>query len=101
MDGYNWGAARSWSNWQSFREIFSQLHSDYAGRKPLMICEVGCAEVGGNKAAWIEEMGSDLVSRFAAVRALVWFDADKETDWRINSSPASLSAFRAVARRIA
>jgi hypothetical protein len=101
MDGYNWGATRSWSMWRSFGEIFSKLYRDYAGRKPLMICEVGCAEVGGDKAAWIEEMGGDLIARFPAVRALVWFDAKKETDWRIDSSPGSLAAFQAVARRIA
>jgi hypothetical protein len=28
------------------------------------------------------------------VLALVWFDRVKETDWRVNSSPASLAAFR-------
>jgi hypothetical protein len=30
------------------------------------------------------------------VRALVWFQRIKETDWRINSSPSSLAAFRAI-----
>jgi len=31
------------------------------------------------------------------VRAVVWFQRDKETDWRVNSSAASLDAFRTVA----
>jgi hypothetical protein len=31
------------------------------------------------------------------VRALVWFDRDKETDWRVNSSPAALESFRRLA----
>jgi Glycosyl hydrolase family 26 len=96
MDGYNWGSTRSWSRWQSFSEIFAPLYADYAGRKPVMICEVGCAERGGDKAAWIRAMGSALQNSFPAVKALVWFDAKKETDWRINSSPASLAAFRSV-----
>lgn len=96
MDGYNWGSARSWSRWQGFHEIFAPLYTDYAQRKPVMICEVGCAETGGDKSAWIRAMGSALQNNFPAVKALVWFDAKKETDWRINSSTASLAAFRSV-----
>jgi hypothetical protein len=28
----------------------------------------------------------------------VWFDINKETDWRINSSPAALTAFSNMAQ---
>ena len=97
MDGYNWGTARPWSRWQSFAEIFGPLYRDYAGRKPLMICEVGSAEAGGDKAAWIRAMGSQLAGRFSKVDAVLWFHANKETDWRIDSSAASLRAFRSIA----
>jgi hypothetical protein len=96
MDGYNWGAARAWSRWQTFGQIFSPLYGDYAGRKPLMICEVACAETGGDKAAWIRNMGAKLSERFSRIRAVTWFDADKETDWRVHSSAAALSAFRSI-----
>jgi hypothetical protein len=96
MDGYNWGSARSWSRWQSFDAIFGPLYADYSRRKPTMICEVGSAEVGGDKSAWIRAMGAALSGRFARVRALVWFHANKETDWRVSSSDAALRAFRAV-----
>lgn len=96
MDGYNWGATRSWSSWQSFSAIFGPLYRDYAGRKPIAICEVASAEAGGDKAAWIRDMGFQLRERFPAVRSLAWFDIDKETDWRINSSQSSLAAFRGV-----
>ena len=96
MDGYNWGTARSWSRWQSFREIFAPLYANYVGRKPLMICEVASAERGGDKAEWIREMGEELAGRFAKVRTVAWFHANKETDWRVNSSSASLEAFRSV-----
>ena len=96
MDGYNWGAARPWSRWQTFDEIFAPLHADYAARRPLMICEVACAERGGDKAAWIRDMGAKLAGRFSNVRAVVWFHANKETDWRLNSSASSLRAFRSV-----
>jgi Glycosyl hydrolase family 26 len=96
MDGYNWGTARSWSRWQSFEAIFGPLYADYAGRKPIMICEIGSAEVGGDKSAWIRAMGTSLGGRFLRVRALVLFHANKETDWRVNSSDSALRAFRAV-----
>ncbi len=96
MDGYNWGTARPWSRWQSFREIFAPLYADYVRRRPLMICEVASAELGGDKAAWIRDMGRDLAGRFGKVRAVAWFHTNKETDWRVNSSNASLEAFRSV-----
>ena len=60
MDGYNWGTARSWSRWQSFDAIFGPLYADYARRKPMMICEVACGEQGGDKSAWIRDMGASL-----------------------------------------
>jgi hypothetical protein len=96
MDGYNWGTARSWSRWQRFGEIFGALYRDYAGRKPLMICEVSSAEVGGDKASWIDDMRAELSGRFSRIQAVVWFDSNKETDWRIESSPRALRAFRAA-----
>ena len=97
MDGYNWGTSRAWSRWQSFPELFGPLYRDYAGRKPLMICEVASAEVGGDKAAWIRAMGAELAGRFSKVDAVLWFHANKETNWRIDSSDAALRAFRAIA----
>jgi hypothetical protein len=34
------------------------------------------------------------VARDPRIEGLVWFNINKETDWRINSSPAALAAFR-------
>ena len=61
-----------------------------------MICEIASAERGGDKAAWIAEMDAQLRGRFSKVRAVVWFDTNKETDWRVDSSAASLRAFRKI-----
>jgi glycosyl hydrolase family 26 len=96
MDGYNWGTARSWSRWQRFEAIFGPLYGEYARRKPMMICEVACAEQGGDKSAWIRRMGESLAGPLSRVRALVWFHANKETDWRVDSSEPALQAFRSV-----
>ena len=43
------------------------------------------AEAGGDKAAWIVEMFSWLDAN-DDVGAVIWFEHDKETDWRIRSS---------------
>jgi len=32
------------------------------------------------------------------VRAVVWFQRNKETDWRVNSSATALAAFQALAQ---
>ena len=67
--------------------------------KPIMISEIASTEQGGSKAAWITDWFlRDLPAEYPRVRAVVWFDQDKEADWRFNSSPASLAAFKQVAQ---
>jgi hypothetical protein len=97
MDGYNWGTTIRWHHWQSFAAIVRPLYASYAGRKPIMVAETASAEVGGNKAAWIRAADSALRSRFPAIKAFVWFNAAKETNWPVDSSTTALAAFRALA----
>jgi len=65
-------------------------------RKPIVLTEIGAAEVGGDKARWIRQAFSTMVARYPRVRAFVWYDKRDSTlqDWRITSSAASLTAFR-------
>jgi len=96
LDGYNWGDSRSWSSWQNFAHLF---HDSYGALtalsdKPLMIAELGCAESGGSKSDWITEAHHHVTASFPRVKAVVWFNLDKECDWRIESSPDTLAAFR-------
>jgi hypothetical protein len=97
IDSYNWGTSSSCCTWQSFAELTTDLYNDYAGRKPLIVAEMSSAEVGGDKGAWIDDLHQQLKTRFTAIRAVVWFDINKETDWRIDSSPRSLAAYQAMA----
>jgi beta-mannanase len=100
LDGYNWGAYKP-SGWRSFRAVFSRSYARLARltRKPMMIAEAGAPEQGGNKANWIRGgLLRELPRRMPRVRAVVWFDRKKEADWRVDSSRASLSAFRSAAR---
>jgi hypothetical protein len=63
-----------------------------------MIAEVGCAEQGGDKASWIRRAYvKEIPEKFPGIKAVVWFDADKENDWRVNSSRGSLDAYRKIA----
>lgn len=98
LSGYNFAAARG-VRWRSFKSLFADSYDALTGLadKPLMVSETASAEGGGDKAEWITEgLTRDLPERLPRVRALVWFNHAKEADWRINSSPESLGAFRAA-----
>jgi beta-mannanase len=93
VDGYNWGSSNG-GNWQSFRDVFKTIYPTLASKgKPIMIGEMASAEVGGDKAAWIAQIVPTLRDDFPLIKALVWFDVNKETDWRISSSPEAEAAF--------
>lgn len=97
LDGYNWGTTREWSCWQSFGEIFGRAYDGLTRLvpdRPVMIAETACAEEGGDKAAWIRDALTDLKERFPRIEALVWFNVDKECDWRIESSDRSVASLR-------
>ncbi len=96
IDGYNWGGVAG-KGWQSFAQVFRQTYNDVttlAPNKPLMIAETASAEQHGNKAAWITDAFTvQLPQYFPRVRAVIWFNENKETDWRAESSARSQTAF--------
>lgn len=99
MDGYNWGTTQpAWpSYWQSLEQIFLEGYKKLkklAPNKPIMLAEIGCAEQGGSKAEWIKDSFKDLTRGLLDIGAIVWFNIDKECNWRIDSSGESLLAFR-------
>ncbi|UCD35319.1 MAG: hypothetical protein JSU90_00380, partial [Nitrospiraceae bacterium] len=63
-------------------------------RCPVMIGEMACTGAGGDKARWITDALHVIEKRFPRIGALIWFDVQKECDWRIGSSSESLEAFR-------
>jgi beta-mannanase len=96
IDGYNFGTYQSWSSWQTFDDIFGPMYALLSVKikdKPFMIPEFACADRGGDKAAWISSLEAAF-KKYPRIKAFVWFDINKEMDWRINSSPGSLSAFK-------
>jgi Glycosyl hydrolase family 26 len=98
FDGYNWGTALAGASWQTFPTIASRIYAGLAAKgKPIMIPETASSELGGDKAAWIAGMLPALKASFPAIKALVWFDMNKETDWRVDSSPQAAADFRTLA----
>ncbi len=99
MDGYNWGTVGAWHSWTPFASLFQPTYQALLAitYKPIMIAETASTEQGGNKAAWITDaFTTQLVKNFPRIKAVVWFDLNKETDWRIESSAASQNAFAAA-----
>lgn len=99
--GYNWGTMYNFpwwvSTWQTLEEVFGDSYDVMAARtgKPFVIAETAAPEVGGNKSQWIADSFQMLPSRFPRVEVFTWFNIIKETDWRVESSAASLNAYRA------
>jgi beta-mannanase len=121
MNGFNWGAAIRWKNcdcqsaWRSFAEIFDTTyhHLVALGDKPIMIGEVGSAEKGGDKAAWITDaLTVQVPGKYPRIRAIAWFNkiatgldtvaegvvepTTTSVDWRVDSSALSLQAYAAA-----
>ncbi len=88
MDGYNWGTTQTpanhgWqSQWRSFEEIFADMRRqlrELAPHKPLFVFETASVTEGGDKELWLSE--ALATARRWNLAGLVWFNADKETDW--------------------
>lgn len=97
-DGYNWGTSQTWSSWRSFDDVFGPIYSrltSVAPGKPFMIGEFASTELGGDKGAWIADAASRIPSQYPQIKAFIWFNMNKETDWRVESSTSALNAFKA------
>ena len=92
---FNGGSALHWGGWLGFEQLYAHTRSELAEvapAKPIVLTSVGSTDAGGDKAAWVRSMFSVLRTD-PQVTALVWFDHDKETNWRMDSSPSSLAVF--------
>jgi len=96
VDGYNWGSTSPGNvGWQSFSEVFSSAYNRLSqlGSQPIWIAEVGSAPEGGDKAAWIRDMFAKAKD-MPRLQAIVWFNENKEKDWRADASADTAAAFR-------
>ena len=92
VDGYNWGTKNG--GWQTFQHVFKDIYPLLAAKKkPIMIGEMASAQAGGDKAKWIDAIIPTLRASFPLIKCVIWFDVNKEADWRISSSPESETSF--------
>jgi hypothetical protein len=97
LTGFVGGYQLRFKPFRPFREVFGGPLADLrriAPRKPVELSEIGVAEHHGRKPRWIRDMLA-FVRRTPAIDAIVWFELDKKSDWRIRSSPAAARAFAA------
>lgn len=97
MDGLNFGSSQNASTeWMGFNDIFGKpyniLVSSYP-EKPIMVCHMASAELGGDKAQWVKD-AFDTVKKMPNIKIVSLFNIEKETNWCIDSSDLSLGAYR-------
>jgi beta-mannanase len=100
LDGYNWGTEGVGTNrWQTLSQVFSSSYKQITqmSTKPVIITETSSSETGGDKANWIRDgFLKTIPQEFPRVRAVLWFDRVMEENWTVDSSNASLNAYRDV-----
>ena len=102
MDAYNWYPQDPWGHarpYQSFEDCFSDVYAKLLALalKPVIIAEFASGEFSMgdiNKAAWITDAFAGMKANYPWVKMFTWFNIKKELDWRVNSSPEALEAFR-------
>ena len=98
-DGYNWAPGRNGDQWRSFASIYGAFYDwGTAHHKPLMVGEFGAQERNpGDKAQWLSDAREALKTQYPGIKAVLYFDANHDYDWRVSTSPESLAAFRDMA----
>jgi hypothetical protein len=96
VDGYNWGSGSpGHGGWKSFSSVFMRAYDRLKalGPQPIWIAEVGTSDDGGDKAAWIRDMFAQA-RNMDRLQAIVWFNENKERDWRAAPTGDIAAAFR-------
>jgi hypothetical protein len=103
-DGYNWAPGKKGTPYQSFQSLFEAFYAfGNEHHKPLMIGETGVQENNsGDKTNWINAMHQSVIQHYPNILAFLYFDVDDSGnngnyDWRLNSSPEAIGAFRDMA----
>ena len=90
VDGFN--GMSDEDPWASPQEVFdSSIEELKKFNKPIYIFSVSSKE-DPRKAQWITDFFAWMKSR-PEIKGFVWFNENKERDWRIDSDEASLAAF--------
>lgn len=97
FNGYNFGSQPGIdSGWRSFEELFTPVYALLLRSipdKPIMIGEFASGNIGGDKGAWLLSAAASLRKKFPAIRSVIWFNMQKEADWRVDGDPDTADAF--------
>jgi hypothetical protein len=96
LSGY-YGTAGT-QNYRSPDTIFNATIAELRtfSKKPLIITETAATEAAGLKAKWIQDFAQYL-PKHPDIIGFLWYEAVRETDWRIISSQAATAAFAELA----
>ncbi|MFZ1360885.1 MAG: glycosyl hydrolase [Candidatus Saccharimonadales bacterium] len=106
LDGYNWGTGNGLT-WRSFADVYTEQYTrltTIAPNKPMWIAEIGSSDPhstspteqtisapkGASKGAWWQDAIETIYRDFTRIEAIILFDAEKERDWRHDSSDIAL-----------
>lgn len=90
IDGFNFG-----NPWLTYTQIFdSALNTVYKYNKPIILTSMACAE-GAKKPAWIAD-AINQIRLNSKITGFIWFNENKERDWRIWSDASSLATFQSA-----
>jgi mannan endo-1,4-beta-mannosidase len=84
---------------ETFSSVFGSTIAEVRKftKKPFLIAETGAQELHTKKAAWISSFFRALTTNRKIV-GFIWFNANKRAPWIVNSSRASIRAFRSGLR---
>lgn len=102
LDAYNFYPQDPWGGQRPYRDFDNCFKAIYDScvvltDKPIMIAEFGTGEFeyeGLTKADWVIEAFTKIKTEYPRIKLFTWFHIKKELDWRVNSSPEALEAFK-------
>jgi hypothetical protein len=103
-DPYNWNTCIHPYGWRTFDQTVAGFYNWLAGghltagaaSKPYMLAEYGSVEAGaGAKGKWFTGEASTLPNR-PRIKAVVYFNENKDCNWPITTSSSSVAAFRSA-----
>jgi len=102
VSALNYGTVASWSKWWTFREIFGNYYTQLSAfKKPVMITEFGCLNVGGSRSKWFADALDSIPQKYPEIKSVVFFhySDDKTTtqqaiNWYIKDDTATVAALR-------
>jgi cellulose synthase (UDP-forming) len=101
LTGFNGGSELDWSGWRTPTQIFEdairRLEKRIPGKR-IELGELSTVAAGGDRAAWVTDLFR-LVRRHPSVDAVVWFNLEKEADWRLEPGTSESQAFAESAPR--